>query len=174
LQKTLTKFRYLRERGAAELDNLLSAGFDACKRLKHLNGIELIYVHLCNTASAWDDDRGYFQRAEPRFLECLAIRRKYLDKNNDEISGALHNISLNYLHSMKFDECLDYRQQSLDIIARMPVSTVRDLKAAKQKYTLGRCQTFQGYFVKARVTLYEVLEDLKTLKITDSWFMISL
>jgi len=79
-------------------------------------GVELIYAHLCNMASAWDDDRGFFQRAEPRFLECLEIRRKYLDLNHDELSGALHNSSLNYLMTMKFEKCLDYRRESMEII----------------------------------------------------------
>ncbi|KAI0433436.1 hypothetical protein F5Y09DRAFT_298923 [Xylaria sp. FL1042] len=162
---------YLRERGAVELDDVLTAGLNACQELRGPEEIEMIYAHIHNTAGAKEDDLGNFKLAIPHFLECLTIRRKYLDPADDELSGVLHNISLNHLNSKQYAKCLDFRQQSVDSINLMPHSAAKLNKLAKRKYVLGRCLCMQQHYEEAHRQLDEALQELLPL---GDWFMVAL
>ncbi|KAI1125146.1 P-loop containing nucleoside triphosphate hydrolase protein [Nemania abortiva] len=154
---------YLRERGAAELDYLLAAGLRACRQIRGPEEIELIYAHIRNTQGAQHDDRGLFELAIPYFKECLEIRKKYLDPADEELSGVLHNISLNHLNLKQYSQCLDFRQQSVDSINLMPDSEPKSNKLAKRKYVLGRCLFRQKHYEEARQQLEEALKELLPL-----------
>lgn len=166
-QAGLTVDRYLRERNAGELDTALTAGLEACRRLGPSKRHELKLAHICNTAGAWKDDQGCFREAVDYFLGCHRVRKKNLPGADDEISGVLHNISLNFLNARKYDECLDYRQQSVNSIELMPPSSVRDTKAEKREHVLGRCLVYQGHYRKCEEVF---LRALVTVEAPKNWF----
>ncbi|KAI1427346.1 hypothetical protein F5Y12DRAFT_792364 [Xylaria sp. FL1777] len=162
---------YLRERGAAEVNDLLLAGLNACREIRGPKELELIYAHILNTVGAQQDDLGHSKFAIPYFLECLEIRRKYLDPADEELSGVLHNISLNHLNLKQYTQCLDFRQQSVDSINLMPPSKAKANKLAKRKYVLARCLFSQKHYVEAHRQLDETLQELLTV---GDWFNVVL
>lgn len=140
----------------------------ACRKLRGTRDIDLIYAHILNTAGAWNDDQGYFDKSPGYFLESLQIRRTYLGEDDDEISGILHNISLSYFNLKQYKECLEYRQQSVNSILPMPESDVRVNKLLKRDFTLARVWIYQGKVTEAEEALLQLLRDSIKAK---NWFM---
>lgn len=141
-----------------DLADIIRSGLDACGRMPDQDDVQVLYAHLCNTKAVSFKARGHFTKAIDQYTECLQIREKFEASNYEEISGVLSNLSLAYESMGNFDECLKFRDRSLEVLSRTPPSQHRARWIAMRKFTLARVLMRTGDMTAAEQSLRDLLK----------------
>lgn len=119
-------------------------------------GLEKDLATSLNNLALLYESQGRYSKAEPLFIQTLALRRKYMGEEHPDVATSLHNLALLYESQGKYSEAEPLLLQALMLTRKYMGEEHPDF--ASSLHNLAGVYRFQGKYSEAERLYIQALE----------------